>query len=137
MGKAHPNGAVVLLTRLSRTAYRAVDEQQLGMGLKQLVLLTHLRDQGATTQAALAEYMHFHPNNLVLLLNSVEDEGWAVRARDPDDRRRHLVSITKDGERALAAAEKALESTADEVLGPLDRDEREALRGLLAKALGT
>jgi hypothetical protein len=34
-------------------------------------------------------------NNLVLLLNILERRGHAVRERDPNDRRRHVVNITE------------------------------------------
>jgi DNA-binding MarR family transcriptional regulator len=72
----------------------------------------------------------------VLLLNGLEARGFAVRERDPEDRRRHIVRITPAGRKALVQAERALESVTDEALRGLDADERGALRGLLAKALG-
>jgi DNA-binding MarR family transcriptional regulator len=129
-------GAVVLLTRLSRLVYRLVDQDELGMTLKQFVMLNYLRDFDGTTQGALGDVMCIDANMVVLLLNGLEERGFAVRARDPQDRRRHLVHITPAGTKALVRAERALEGVTDEALGDLDSDERGALRALLAKALG-
>jgi DNA-binding MarR family transcriptional regulator len=128
-------GAVVLLTRLARSVYRLVDEDELGMKHKEFVMLSTLRD-GSKTQGQLGEAMCVDANMVVLLLNGLEERGFAVRERDPADRRRHIVKVTPAGSKALVRAERALEAVRDEVLGPLDADERGALRARLAKALG-
>ena len=79
--------------------------------------------------------MHLDPNNCVLLLNELEDAGFATRMRDPADRRRHLLELTDEGRRALEQAERAQDAIEDEVLGALSADERATLRSLLARAL--
>jgi DNA-binding MarR family transcriptional regulator len=129
-------GAVVLLTRLARTVYQQVDEEQLGMRLKEFVMLNYLGQFDAATQRKLGDVMCIDANMVVLLLNGLEERGFAVRVRDPEDRRRHIVRITPAGRKALVRAERALESVTDETLAGLDGDERDTLRGLLAKALG-
>jgi DNA-binding MarR family transcriptional regulator len=129
-------GAVVLLTRLARSVYRHVDEEKLGMKLKQYVMLSVVGESGGTTQRQLGDVMGIDANMVVLLLNALEERGFAVRERDREDRRRHIVRITPAGRKALVKAERALESVTDQALGGLDPDERGALRGLLAKALG-
>jgi hypothetical protein len=68
-------------------------------------------------------------------LNDLEDAGHVLRRRDPSDRRRHIVEMTPKGARALAHAERKLETVEDEVLGNLNASERTTLRDLLAKAL--
>src|SRR5438445_2907266 len=128
-------GSMVLLTRLSRVVYRRATEKLLGIRLKQYIALNYLRDQGATPQQELGEALHLDPNNLVLLLNDLEDEGYVERRRDTSDRRRHIVEITRAGKRALERAERALESVEDEVLAALGEEERATLRGLLVKAM--
>lgn len=128
-------GITVLLTQLARVIYRRAPESVLGMRLKEFVALSHLRDHGAAAQQALGETMCMDPNNLVLLLNDLEDAGYALRRRDPVDRRRHIVDITAKGVRALQRAERGLESVEDEVLAALDPDDRVDLRALLTRAL--
>ena len=126
---------MVLLTRLSRVVYRRATETLLGIRLKQYIALNYLRDQGPTPQQELGEALHLDPNNLVLLLNDLEDEGYVERRRDASDRRRHIVEITRAGKRALERAERALESVEDDVLAPLSAEERTTLRLLLVKAM--
>jgi DNA-binding MarR family transcriptional regulator len=131
-----PAGAIVLLTRLARSAYRHVDEDMLGMRLKEFTALSALRDTDGRGQKELGEALLLDANNLVLLLNVLEARGHVVRERDPQDRRRHVVDITAQGRAALAAAEDAMERADADVLGRLSQKERAELRGLLAKALG-
>ena len=126
---------MVLLTRLSRVVYRRATEESLGMRLKQYIALNYLRDQGDTPQQELGEALHLDANNLVLLLNDLEDEGFVERRRDQSDRRRHIVEITAAGRKALEHAERALESVEDDVLGALSTEERATLRRLLTRAL--
>jgi DNA-binding MarR family transcriptional regulator len=129
-------GSMVLLTRLNRLVYRHATEEALGMRLKQFALLSMLRDQGSVSQQALGEQMHVDANNLVLLLNDAEANGWVERRRDSTDRRRHIVVLTDAGVEALKHAEEAIEDVEDQVLGPLNAEERATLRRLLQKAAG-
>lgn len=128
-------GVTVLVTQLSRLIYRRTPEELLGMRLKSFVMLAHLREHNAIPQQELGEMLCIDANNLVLLLNDLETAGFALRRRDPSDRRRHIVEITDDGGRALQRAERGIESVEDEVLASLSGPERLELRSLLAKAL--
>ena len=132
---SHTPGVTVLVTQLSRLIYRRTSEDLLGMRVKEFASLAILREHSPVPQQELGEILCVDANNLVLLLNELEAREFALRRRDPSDRRRHLVEITDEGTRALAAAEKGIESVEDDVLGPLDRAERDQLRVLLAKVL--
>jgi DNA-binding MarR family transcriptional regulator len=129
-------GTMVALTRLSRVVYRAASEDILGMKLKAYAGLSQLRN-GPMPQQQMCISMHLDPNNCVLLLNEMESAGHVRRVRDPADRRRHIVEMTSGGREALAASDAALNTVEDEVLGPLDAAEREALRTLLSRALAS
>jgi DNA-binding MarR family transcriptional regulator len=128
-------GSLVLLTRLSRLVYRRATEDVLGMRLKQYVALTYLQHMPGVGQRQLGDLLMLDANNCVLLLNDIEEAGWAERRRDPDDRRRHIVEITESGREALFNAERALDGLEDEVLGALSPDERETLHDLLGRAM--
>jgi len=136
METATTAGALVLLTRMSRLIHREVDPDKLGMSMKEFSTLNFVRDADGVTQQELGTLMCVDANMVVQLLNSLEKRGFAVRERDPQDRRRHVVRITAKGTRALVRAEAVIEQSIDAVLGPLDEDERSQLRRLLAKALG-
>jgi DNA-binding MarR family transcriptional regulator len=120
---------------LARVVYRESTEELLGISLKQLAALAYLRDHSSPSQQAVSEALCLDANNCVLLLNELESAGLAERQRDPDDRRRHLVTITPAGYEALDRAEEAQQSVEDDVLAALNPAKREMLRQLLHEAL--
>ena len=128
-------GTMGLLSQLNRVAYRRATEEVLGIKLKQLIALEILVRNEGCLQQELGHTLMVDPNNCVLLLNELDDHGYVERKRDPQDRRRHIVVITAAGVKALKKAEAKLEALEGEVLANLDADEREQLRGLLARAM--
>src|SRR3954454_16496894 len=128
-------GSMVLMSRLAKQFYRRSDEELLGMHLRHLVALAYVRDHDECPQQALADAFCMDANNVVLLLNELEELGYVARLRDPGDRRRHLVQLTKAGRRAVERAEKATERIEDEVLQSLAPEERATLLRLLNRAL--
>lgn len=128
-------GVTVLLTLLTKAIYRLTSEPELGLRLKEFVALGHLRAHSGTTQHEFGESICVDANNLVILLNDLEDAGLALRRRDPEDRRRHLVEITAAGLEALERAEAVMTEVEDDVLRALTPGERSTVRRLLAKAV--
>lgn len=128
-------GLLGLVLQLSKAFHRRSTEEMLGMRLKEFLVLGHLAEHRATTQQELGEGMLLDSNTMVLLLNELESRGFAVRRRDREDRRRHVVEITPEGRTALAKAEKARDQIEDEVFADLTADERQSLRRMLIKAL--
>jgi DNA-binding MarR family transcriptional regulator len=128
-------GLVALLMRVAKGTYRHATEDVLGLKLKEYVALQYLQDQGKTAQAELSEQLMLDANNCVLLLNGLEEGGYVERRRDPADRRRHIVEMTKSGERALEKADKAFAGLEEEVFAGLSVDERCQLWNLLRQAL--
>jgi DNA-binding MarR family transcriptional regulator len=59
-----------------------------------------------------------------------------VRQRDPQDRRRHVVSITNTGRKELARVRAIINQLEGEFFAPLEPADREALQTMLA-ALAT
>lgn len=132
----YETGTMGMLIRVMRLIKPYASEQRLGMRLLEFAALGHLRDIGGTTsQQALGDDLCFDRNNLVLLLNELENANWVTRMRDPNDRRRHIVTLTPLGKKALIKAETSFEGVADEALVGLTTADRQQLRELLAKAL--
>ena len=127
-------GTMMLLLRLSKAVHKQSTEELLGMKMRELMLLSYLRERPALQQQ-LCESLWLDPNNCVLLLNELEERGFIERRRDPTDRRRHVVDLTDDGRAALERGEHAREGLEDQILGGLTDDERATLRALLRKAL--
>jgi DNA-binding MarR family transcriptional regulator len=123
----------LLLALLGQDAMRRLREAHTASDLspRQFHLLGLLHDRGPTAQRELGHALAVDPSILVTLLNPLERDGFISRQRDPDDRRRHVVTLTPAGESHLNAAAQAQREAEDEVLASLDDDERDQLRGLL------
>src|SRR4029077_6629276 len=124
-----------LLTQISKALHRRTTEELLGMRLKAFMVLGHVRERGGVSQQELDAAMLMDANTVVLLLNELEAAGFSIRRRDANDRRRHVVEITKAGQIALERAEKARESLEEEMTRGLSDAERATLRRLLAEVL--
>ena len=98
---------------------------------RQFHLLGLLHDRGALTQRELGTLVDVDPSILVTLLNPLEADGYLSRERDADDRRRHVVTITRRGERQLERAAQAQRDAEDELLAGLTKTQRTQLRRLL------
>ena len=129
--------STVLIAQLARTISSRFEATLAPLGLRQryLVTLTYLRDHGPSPQQALTEALCLDASNLVALLNELEDADLAVRRRDANDRRRHIVELTASGREALREVARTLATIEDEVLGALDHDQRGALRDLLERVI--
>ena len=128
-------GLIELLTQLQKSFYKRTSEEVLGMRTRQYLALCKVRDHVGISQQELAEMMLLDSNAVVLLLNELEDLGYSMRRRDPEDRRRHIVELTEAGRQAVARAEMGRKSIEDQLLGGLTAEEKVTLRKLLTRAL--
>ena len=91
-------------------------------------------DEGVrATQSTIADALTLDPSRLVALLDSLETRGLIARQRDPLDRRRHVVTITADGKRALDRIREVIKHLEDEFFEPLDPKSRAQLHDLLLR----
>jgi DNA-binding MarR family transcriptional regulator len=127
--------ASFLLAQLGRAVTRQYRCALSPIGLKprETHALLQLRDSGAMSQQALGAALDTDASNLVALLNELEAEGLISRRRDPEDRRRHVVEVSKRGTKLVAEVERAAAEVEDEFFAALDEDERLELQGLLAR----
>jgi DNA-binding MarR family transcriptional regulator len=96
-------------------------------------VLVALAEDSHETQGAVADALGYDRGQMVGLLDELEERGYVQRRRDPDDRRRQIVSITPEGRRALTKLRALSKKLDADLFSPLDAAERAELHGLLLK----
>lgn len=125
----------MLLVKLGRALQRRFNDalKPLQLTPRHLHVLDELR-QAPLSQQALADRVGVDPTKLVGLLNDLEGRHLVLRRRDPEDRRRHIVENSQEGEARVDAALAAAAAVEDELLAGLDVGQRAQLRELLVLA---
>jgi DNA-binding MarR family transcriptional regulator len=124
----------LLMIKLGRITLHRFTEAlgPFGIRPRHVAALIELRDRGEVTQQSLCGQLHLDPTNLVAILNDLEERGYATRRRDPDDRRRHLVEVSKKGLAVIEKVSEAMDGVEDDLLDGLAPAERRELESLLA-----
>src|SRR3954466_8905841 len=123
----------LLMIKLGRITQHRFTEalEPFGIRPRHVAALIELRDSGELTQQSLCGQLHLDPTNLVAILNELELKGFATRRRDPEDRRRHLVEVSKKGLAVIEKVSAVMDGVEDDLLDGLEPAEREQLEGLL------
>src|SRR6266513_5410895 len=123
----------LLMIKLGRITMHRFTEalEPFGLRPRHLAALIELRDRGELTQQSLCGQLHLDPTNLVAILNELEERGYATRRRDPDDRRRHLVEVSKKGIAVIEKVSEVMDGVEAELLEGFEPAEREQFEGLL------
>ena len=124
----------LLMIKLGRiTTYRFTEAlEPFGIRPRHLAALIELRDSGQVTQQSLCGALHLDPTNLVAILNELEERGYARRRRDPADRRRHIVEVTKKGLAVIDKVSEVMDAVEAQMLEGFEPGEREQLELLLS-----
>src|SRR5258708_9489555 len=111
----------LLIAQLARGTRRRIEQVVAPIGLRprELLALQHLRERGPSAQQALVDLIGIDATNLVAILNSLEDASLIERTRDRADRRRAIITISRQGERLLTDLDRALGQLDHEILPPL------------------
>lgn len=123
----------LLMIKLGRiTTHRFTEAlEPFGIRPRHMAALIELRDRGELTQQSLCGQLHLDPTNLVAILNELEERGYATRRRDPEDRRRHLVEVSKTGIAVIEKVSEVMDGVEDDLLDGLEPAERDQLEGML------
>jgi MarR family transcriptional regulator, lower aerobic nicotinate degradation pathway regulator len=126
-----------LLGQTAMYAHRLVVESLATAGARgyHYRLLAALEEFGPASQAALGRRTGIDRSYVVEAVNELADRGLVERARDPEDRRRNIITITPAGVRQLRRLDEVVAGIQDELLASLSADERDELARLLRKVL--
>jgi DNA-binding MarR family transcriptional regulator len=124
-----------LLAGLGRDATARVRRaiRPLGLGAQQFLVLKQLQVLGATSQAELADAVGIDRSNLASIASALCDRDLVDRTRHQTDRRRYVLRLSAPGERLLRRAESAIATTEEDLLSPLDDEQREQLHTVLRR----
>ena len=124
-----------LLAGLGRDATARVRRaiRPLGLGAQQFLVLEQLQRLGEASQGQLADALGIDRSNLAAIAADLCDRGLVERTRHEVDRRRYVLRLGSPGERLLRRARGAIAAVEDELLAPLDGEDRERLHALLLR----
>ncbi len=128
-----------LLSRVGTAIQAGFKELLAGWKLRplQFLILQILGSAGGLSQQELCRVVRVDSGNMVELMDGLEALEFARRARDPADRRRHIVTITQAGRTALAAISTEVADYTDGFLSPLSQAERAQLTRALGRLYAT
>jgi DNA-binding MarR family transcriptional regulator len=95
-----------------------------GLGDTALAVLSRLHKHGAQTLTDLSEHDRVSPASMSQTVNRLTSAGYAVRTRDPDDRRKVLFSTTAEGDELASAARAQRNAWLDQRLQALSAEDR-------------
>jgi DNA-binding MarR family transcriptional regulator len=129
---------VFLLKRLGMLAKERTMEayDAIGASPYHYAVLAVLEEGARDTQAKIADALGYDRSWLVGLLDELEEAGFIERKRDPEDRRRHLVSLNAAGTKRLAELRAVSTRVENELLSAIDPDQRLQLHELLLQLAG-
>jgi len=94
------------------------------LGDAALAVLTRLHKHGPQTLTELSEHDRVSPASMSQTVNRLTSAGYAVRARDPHDRRKVLFSATAAGDELAGAARAQRNAWLDQRLRALSAEDR-------------
>jgi DNA-binding MarR family transcriptional regulator len=129
----HAPGHLIRRAHQLAVAVFMEETAEFGVTPVQFAILNALMQDPGEDQVTLAGKVAFDAATFGSVIGRLESKGWVRRKADANDRRRKLLWVTPEGERAAAAMKRAVAKTQSRILAPLQPQERDQLLQLLDK----
>jgi len=96
-------------------------------------VLAALDEYGPASQATLSRRCGIDRSDMVATINELTESSFVERAPDQADRRRNVITLTRDGRGHLRKLDRLVGRAQDELLAPLSPEERTQLVELLTR----
>jgi DNA-binding MarR family transcriptional regulator len=103
-----------------------------GLGDAALAVLTRLHKHGPQTLTELSQHDRVSPASMSQTVNRLTSAGYAVRTRDPGDRRKVIFSATAEGDELASAARAQRNAWLDQRLQALSAGDRAVIARAMA-----
>ena len=131
----HAPGHLIRRAHQLAVAIFMEETSQFGVTPVQFAILNALIEDPGEDQVTLAGRVAFDAATFGSVIHRLEAKGWVRRKPDADDRRRKLLWVTPEGEKAAMAMKRAVAKAQVRILGPLDEAERDQFIALLDKVV--
>jgi len=129
----HAPGHLIRRAHQLAVAVFMEETAEFGVTPVQFAILNALIEDPGEDQVTLAGRVAFDAATFGSVIGRLESRGWVKRKPDAQDRRRKLLWVTAEGEKAAMAMKRAVAKAQVRILGPLDAGERDQLIALLDK----
>lgn len=107
-----------------------------GLTVPRYTVLHRLREFGAISQNRLGRLAAMEPGNIHDIIRALKAKNLVITRPDPDDSRRRLVELTRDGVNLIDDLVIISEQATKETLAPLNQSEQRTLNALLVRVVG-
>ena len=105
-----------------------------GLSVAQAPVLVVLREAGRPVMITeVARRLHLETPSVTTMVDRLSERGLVERVKDPKDRRKTLVALTRKGKRMVETIREPGRQLEEEMFGALNARERETLKILLQK----
>lgn len=99
----------------------------------QFAVLAALKELGPSTQRRISQHIDMEPSNVHPMLRRMKDHQFITIDPDPNDKRRSIISMTKEGQNMLEQVWPLELATSKTLLSNLSKDEQQTFLSLLNK----
>ncbi|MEG0026672.1 MAG: MarR family transcriptional regulator [Raoultibacter sp.] len=133
MSNRHNKLIGFLVYEAQRSLFRSLEETLRPYGITpgQWNLLNQLDRSGSLSQKALADATRKEQATITRYLDTLERKGLIVRAKDTNDRRAHVISITEQARTLIEQVEPCTIEVADNLVADIEQDDIDTFLAVL------